>query len=72
MDFMNILRNILKDASDKDRRLLRAEINALFNNENFRKTLEMIDPDTRQKLKAELESKLGIPVDIDCPAPVAR
>jgi len=72
MDFMNILRNILKDASDKDRRLLKAEINALFNNENFRKTLELVDPETRRKLKTELEEKFGIPVDVDCPTPVVK
>jgi hypothetical protein len=72
MDFMNILRNILKDASDKDRRLLKAEIKALFNNENFRKTLELIDPETRRQLKNELEVKYGIPVDMDCPQPMVK
>jgi len=72
MDFMNILRNILKDASDKDRRLLKAEINALFGNENFRKTLELVDPEARRRLKTELEDKFGIPVDIDCPEPIVK
>ncbi|GEM_PF-2262797 len=65
MLLMELLRKVLTKSSGMDKRLLKAEIKAILNNENVRRSLREADSETLDRIKRDLETIIGETVEIE-------
>ncbi len=65
MLLMELLRKVLTKSSGMDKRLLKAEIKAILNNENVRRSLRDADSETLDRIKRDLETIIGETVEIE-------